>query len=149
MSVGTVTASRRTVGWLGLLIAGDVISFLVFAGSGRASHGEATGFAAFAQVVGTALPFMLGWFVVAPFLGAYRQAVTGSIGKMLARTELAWLCAWPVAMLLRWIFVDAHRPQGSVTVAGFASFAAVALVANAVFLGIWRAVYALAAGRWR
>jgi hypothetical protein len=107
--------------------------FLLFAGVGRESHQEASGFGALGLVALTALPFALGWFIVAPLLGAFRARATATPGAMLRRTELAWLCAWPATLLLRWAFTQKVPPW---------SFAAIILLANALFLGAWRTLFA-------
>ena len=84
---GTSTASRgRIPARVVLLVAGDLISFLVFAGVGRQSHGEASGLAALGQIAVTAFPFALGWYLVAPFIGAYRRTRTDGPRAMLMRT---------------------------------------------------------------
>ncbi len=119
-----------------LLVTGDVVSFLVFAGAGRQSHGETSGLPALAQVAVTAFPFALGWFLVAPFVGAFRRSRTSGAGRMLATVELSWLCAWPVTLVLRWIFSADHNVP--------VSFAIVILISNAVFLAIWRGLFAVA-----
>lgn len=116
-----------------VLIAGDAVMFLLFAGIGRDSHQEASGLGALGLVALTALPFALGWFAVAPLLGAYRARATATPGAMLRRTELAWLGAWPVALLLRWAFTQRVPPW---------SFALIILLANALFLGVWRTLFA-------
>lgn len=132
------TAEQRSVGRIVALVAGDVVSFLVFAAVGRGTHGEASGLAASAEIAQTALPFALGWFIVSPFLGMFRRRLTGMPLRMLWRTELAWLAAWPVAMLLRRILAnDGTSPSR------FLVFAMVVLAANAVFLGLWRTGFAL------
>jgi hypothetical protein len=59
---------------------------------------------------------------------------------MLKHTELAWLLAWPVALALRWAIAPDHTVPFS--------FAVVILLANAVFLGLWRTAFALVE-RWR
>jgi Flp pilus assembly protein TadB len=51
------------------------------------------------------------------------------------RTAVAWLLAWPVAMLLRGIFVDHGIPP--------LSFALVVLLFNMLLLLIWRWPFAL------
>lgn len=136
----TTAAAARTFPWRTIaLIVGDAASFLVFSAVGRGSHHEATGLGALGAVVGTALPFALGWFVVAPFVGAFRRSATDSVGKMLRRTELAWLCAWPVAMLAR-LAVD---PQHQIPM----PFPIIVLAFNALFLGVWRGAFALIEGR--
>jgi hypothetical protein len=131
-------AAGRDILRIAGLVAGDAIAFLVFAGVGRGSHNEATGLSALAQVAATAFPFALGWFIMAPFVGAYRRAKTATPRAMLGRTELAWLASWPAALLLRWAFTGKVPPL---------SFALVTLVANALFLAIWRGAFALVATR--
>lgn len=117
------------------LVTGDIISFLVFAGVGRRSHNETSGLSAIAQIVGTAAPFAVGWFLVSPFAGAFRRSLIGAPRRMLARTELAWLAAWPVTLVLRWAFSADHQIP--------LSFAIVVLISNAVFLGLWRMLFAV------
>ena len=135
-STPAATASAgRVPARIVLLVAGDVVSFLVFAGVGRQSHGEASGLSALAQVAVTAFPFALGWFLVAPFVGAFRRSRTTGPRQMLATVELSWLCAWPVTLLLRWIFSTDHKIP--------VSFAVVILLSNAVFLAIWRGPFAV------
>jgi hypothetical protein len=117
------------------LVVGDAASFLMFAAIGRQTHDEASGLSALGQVAATALPFALGWFAVSPFAGAFRRLKTLGVRRMLARTELAWLIAWPVTLLLRWAIAPDHSVP--------ASFAIVILLANAVLLGAWRTAFAL------
>jgi len=133
--VRAATSRWRTV----LLVAGDALSFLVFAGVGRNTHGEASGLGALGQVALTALPFALGWFLVSPWVGVYRRAATDGVRRMLTRTELAWLASYPAALILR--FTLAHDPSMTMTQA--ITFAIVILLANALFLGVWRTAFAL------
>ena len=133
----TTTAAPASPWRIAALVAGDALSFLVFAGVGRDTHSEATGLAALGQVALTALPFALGWFLVSPWVGAYRRAATTGVRRMLTRTELAWLASYPVALLLRVIIAPDHQMP--------ITFAIVILLANAVFLGVWRSAFALAA----
>ena len=139
--VATPSSSDHSTGAarLATLIGGDAISFVVFAAVGRHSHHEAAGLAAIGLTVATAAPFAAGWYLVAPWLGAFRRSATNGVRAMLKRTELAWLAAWPVAVLLRWA-LDPHHEM-------YVSFAIVILLANAVFLGVWRSLFALILGR--
>ncbi|MCU0491652.1 MAG: DUF3054 domain-containing protein [Chloroflexaceae bacterium] len=123
-----------------LLIVGDIIAFLVFAAIGRRSHGEAAGFDALVAVFTTAAPFLLGWFAVAPWLGAFKtgDGTTTNVGRMVGRTALAWLAALPVGLLLRALFLWREIPL---------SFAIVTLLTNAAILCGWRAAFAWWAGR--
>jgi len=137
----------RSIPWRPvILVVGDAVSFLIFASAGRSSHGEATGFSAALYVVGTALPFAASWFIVASVLGAFRRSATATFGDMLQRKELAWVCTWPVAMLVRFA---ADRVRGLPLNSGFFAFAAVVLITNAIFLGAWRGVFALISSRLR
>jgi hypothetical protein len=54
---------------------------------------------------------------------------------MVIRTALAWLLAWPIAMLLRGIFVDHGIP--------LLSFAIIVLLFNMLLLLVWRWPFAL------
>jgi DUF3054 family protein len=122
------------------LVVGDAASFLLFAAIGRRTHAESSGIAAIGQIAQTALPFALGWFAVSPFAGAFRRLKTTGVVPMWRRTQLAWIIAWPLALALRWALAPDHNVP--------VSFAAVILVANALFLGVWRAAFALVE-RWR
>lgn len=135
-SSSVAATSGRIPARVVLLIAGDVVSFLVFAGVGRQSHGESSGVAALAQIAVTAFPFALGWFLVAPFMGAFRRLRTTGPRRMLTTVELSWLCAWPITLLLRWMLSADHKIP--------VSFAVVILLSNAVFLAIWRGLFAVA-----
>ncbi len=118
-----------------LLVIGDVICFLIFVALGRSSHREASGFAAIPQIIVTALPFLAGWFLISPFVGAFRHKIMAQPRSMVIRTVVAWLLAWPVAMLLRGIFVDHGVPP--------LSFAIIVLVFNMLLLLLWRWPFAL------
>jgi hypothetical protein len=121
------------------LMAGDALAFLIFASVGRASHSEAAGLDALGAVARTAAPFAIGWYAVAPFLGVYRRSATATPLQMLRRTGLGWLAAWPLALALRWAFTGKAPPP---------SFAVIALVSNALFLSVWRGLFAVVAA-WR
>jgi hypothetical protein len=128
-------------GRVGLLIAGDALSFLLFATLGIQQHNQGTGsdpVATVGLVISVALPFAAGWFLVSPFLHAFSRSRTSGVGPMLRQTEVAWLCSWPVTLVLRWVFSPDHQVP--------LTFALVILVANAIFLGVWRGVFALVEG---
>src|SRR5262249_10556695 len=95
----TSSNARRTI----FLVIGDAVAFLVFAFIGLSSHKEAVDAA---KVVTTAAPFALGWFIVAPFVGAFSRKKTAVPGKMALYTILAWLPALVLGMTFRGIAVD-------------------------------------------
>lgn len=127
-------APRPTLVRVILLIAGDALCFVVFAAMGLRSHQEGQGVG---DVLVTAYPFALAWFVVAPFLGAYRRRVVLR-GPARASAELAWLGVYPFALLARWALGPDHKMP--------VSFAIVILLANAILLGGWRTLFAFIIG---
>ncbi len=134
-AAGVAAKAMPTAQRIAILAVGDVIVFLVFAAIGRRSHGEAAGLHALLQIALTAAPFAVAWFVVSPFVGAFRRGLEKQPGKMAQRTALAWLASWPVAMALRGIFVDHAVPP--------LTFALITLVTNTILLLIWRWPFAL------
>lgn len=90
------TISRGSVG---MLVLGDVAALLVFIGVGLANHDMTD------NVVGDVLrigaPFLMGWFVSALLLGAYKAATFVRPGEFMLRSVLAWLTGISLALLLR------------------------------------------------
>jgi quinol-cytochrome oxidoreductase complex cytochrome b subunit len=137
-----VPKEQSTFARVTTLVVGDAIVFLIFAAIGRNNHGEASGFAAIPQIVLTALPFAVGWFIVAPFVGAYRRVLADQPKAMAIRTAFAWFLAWPVGLLLRWFFVDRVKVPPT-SASDFAAFATVTFIFNLIVLMVWRVPYAL------
>jgi hypothetical protein len=127
---------RRT----GALVAGDLIAFHVVTAIGLLSHSELTGLGALGEIVQIATPFAAGWFVVAPFLGAYRAEVAEQPRRGLPRLALAWLIALPIGLLL-WSLVRQKTVQPA--------FAVVTFITNLIVLLGWRGAFALLAARGR
>jgi len=120
---------------LAALVVGDIVSFLVFTAVGLNSHKETV---SPASVVAIAAPFLIAWFVVAPFFGAFGRRASAATTRplpLLSRTALAWVVAWPVALLLRKVLF-----HGDIT----AAFAIVAFIFNTLFLLGWRGVASFA-----
>ncbi len=128
------SGGQRNAGWQrsAILVVGDIIVFLVFAIIGRRSHSEASDI--FGPAI-TALPFAAAWFLVAPFVGAFKRGLERNTGKFALRTFLAWLAAWPVAMLFRGVFVDKGVPPWT--------FALITLISNTILLQVWRVPFSL------
>ncbi|HEU5227180.1 MAG TPA: DUF3054 domain-containing protein [Ktedonobacteraceae bacterium] len=121
-----------------ILVAGDAVVFLIFSAIGRRSHNEAAGLDALWQIALTAAPFALGWFLVSPFVGAFRRALEIRPRKMITRTALAWLAAWPVGLLVRGIVEQKVPPL---------SFALVTLISNMILLVLWRGLLSFGLSR--
>lgn len=114
------------------LVVGDILCFMIFASLGTQAHGKGV------NILGSiwvAIPFLAAWFIVSPFVGAYRADVATSPSKMLLRTLLCWLATWPVAMFFRWLLVERVAP---VSFGSFLSFSIVVLIVNFILLVVWR-----------
>jgi hypothetical protein len=116
------------------LLIGDMLVFLLFSAVGRRSHGEAADLDTFLQIVLTATPFVIGWFIVAPFTGAFRRGLETQPTKMAQWTILSWLPAWIMGFTLRGIFVNHAVPP--------ISFGIVSLLSNMLLLLLWRVLFA-------
>jgi hypothetical protein len=112
-----------------LLVVGDTLVFLIFAAGGRNQHHESGGLV---DVVTTALPFLVAWFVVAPWFGAFRPPATAMVRAVVQRMAMAWIVAWILGLALR-VAVQQRGIDGA--------FPVIALLFNAVLLLGWRAAF--------
>lgn len=120
-----------------LLVAGDIFCFLIFASVGTNQHNEGVNLL---NSIWVALPFLAGWFIVAPILGMFKAELATRPAQMLLRTGLAWLVSWPVAMLFRWLLVDRAK---AMPFSNFLTFAFIAFAFNMGLLLLWRWPFAL------
>jgi hypothetical protein len=111
------------------LAAGDLVAFNVVTAIGLLSHSRLTGLDALGEVVTVAAPFAIGWFLVAPFAGAFRADIAGQPRRILPRAALAWLIALPIGLLL-WSLIRQKPVQPA--------FAVVTFSTNQIKLRGWR-----------
>jgi hypothetical protein len=122
------------------LAAGDLLAFNVVTAIGLLSHGELTELGKLGEVATIAAPFAIGWFLVAPFAGAFRAEIAGRPRRILPRATLAWLIALPIGLLL-WSLIRQRPVQPA--------FAVVTFLTNLIVLLGWRGVFAWLAARAR
>jgi hypothetical protein len=79
---------------------GDVALILLFVAVGELQHGYDL-LAHPGRVVGTALPFLIGWGVASVPAGVYAPQVYRSLRSAIARTGVAWVGAVLVGQALR------------------------------------------------
>ena len=89
---------------------------------------------AFAALFSTAAPFIIGWFLVAPWLGAFQPEAWQSAKSALIVVFKAIVPAMIVSILVRALFAGSFSPVVFYLVAG--SFMLLVLV-------IWRLIYTL------
>jgi Mg2+/Co2+ transporter CorB len=86
------------------LFAGDILAIAVVTVIGFATHGEA-GIALVPRMLTTFVPLIIGWFLVAPFLGLFNPEIV-SKPRQLWRPVLAMILAGPLAALLRALWLN-------------------------------------------
>ena len=134
--VSSTLEARRVA----ILAAGDLVAFNVVTTIGLLSHGELTGLDALGEVATIAAPFAIGWFLIAPFAGAFRADIASQLRRILPRAALAWLIALPIGLLL-WSLIRQKQIQPA--------FAVVTFITNLIVLLGWRGVFAWLAARKR
>ena len=127
-----------TLGRRSLLIAGDIAALTAFAVAGRRSHDEATGLAAVGSVIETALPFVAAWLVAALVLNAIVTERTATVRAIVRQTGLAWLGAFPIAIVVRALLIGRLSPW---------TFYVVAFTVAFLMLAGWRILFVLAERR--
>lgn len=126
------------LGRSGLLVAGDAAALIAFAVLGRRSHDEATGWDAVVAVGETALPFVLGWIVAASLLGAFSAERIASPRAIVRSSAIAWLGAFPLAVLGRALLLGRFSPW---------TFYVVAFSVALLMLLGWRVLFVLVSRR--
>ena len=133
--VGSSESVSTIVVWP--LILGDTLALLAFGVIGRATHNLAT--SDVSGVLTTTIPFVVGWFLVAPWLGLFKSEIATSPSRTVVRTLLAWVpLGFPISLILWALLRRRAIPDGIAL-----EFAIAALVATLVFVVGWRLSYAL------
>jgi hypothetical protein len=81
------------------LLLGDILALAIITVIGFATHGE-TDLSFAPRMMTTFVPLVVGWFLIAPWLGLFDARYTTTL-KQLWRPVLAMLLATPMAVLLR------------------------------------------------
>jgi len=117
----------------GLLMAGgDAAALVLFAATGHISHGGGLDI----ETLHTAVPFLVGWFATAPFLGGYsKEAQGGEVSAAALVAAKCWAVATPIGLVLRGVSKGYVPPT---------PFIVVTCVATAVLLVGWRSALAAA-----
>lgn len=116
-------------GWI--LLAGDLVAFLLFDYYGKRAHSLPVTFSGLALTIA---PFLIGWGVAALLLRSYSPRAYRKAGSLLLSTLLTWTLAAPIGLVIRAIWLD--KP---ITL----PFALVAYFITLAFLVGWRILYAI------
>lgn len=115
------------------LAVGDVLVLLAFLTAGALEHNTVSELTNDPLYLGGVVaPFLLGWAVAAPLIGAYSAGAAESAKASVPLAIRSWIAAAVIGLALRAtpIFHGGVEPI----------FAAVMLVGGSVVLGVWRAV---------
>jgi hypothetical protein len=120
------------------LAVGDVLVLVALLSLGTARH---NGFAYLTEnpvgLATTLLPFLVGWVVAAPLVGAYSAGAAESAKAAIPLAVRSWVVADVIGVVLR-VVLPFDATGGLVPLA---VFFAVTLVVGVVGLGAWRWVY--------
>lgn len=133
MDVASFLDERIDPGTLPLAV-GDIAFLLAFLTIGALEHNPADYLVAnplaWAEIVA---PFLIGWVLLAPIVGAYSPGAGESAKSSVPLAVRSWLLAAVVGMALR---------ASPLFAGGFAvTFAIVMLVGGSLFLGGWRYLF--------
>ncbi|HXQ33735.1 MAG TPA: DUF3054 domain-containing protein [Anaerolineales bacterium] len=117
-------------GWL--LYAGDILAIAVVTFIGFATHNEAN-ISFLPRIAAVFFPLVIAWFLLAPWLGLFRDEVTHN-AQQLWRPALSALFAVPLAAVVRGFILNAAIIPIFVLVLGATS---------ALGMVIWRGIYFL------
>jgi hypothetical protein len=113
------------------LVIGDIIALAFITVIGFAAHGE-TDRSFLPRMLTTFIPLLVGWFLIAPWLGLFDSQIT-STPKQLWRPLLAMLLAAPMAAIQRAAMLNAVAlPLFTIVLGGSA----------ALGMLVWRGLYA-------
>ena len=110
---------------MSLRAAGDAGALLIFAAIGRGNHNSADG-----SALTTALPFIITWALLAPWLGAYKSVGTRTEALLAPLPTI--VASVPLGCALRGVLQGYQPPM---------PFWIVALLATTVLIEAWRAVH--------
>lgn len=119
---------------LAVLIAGDLVTLLLFTWVGRSSHALSS--LDIAAGLTTAAPFVISWFALAPLAGLFRAEVSQTWQKFVPRILLVWLIGGPLAGLLRALFLGRSIPEGIIP-----TFVLITMAVASLFMLLWRLGY--------
>jgi hypothetical protein len=119
---------------LALLIGGDLLVLLLFTWVGRSSHSLSS--TDISAGLATAAPFIISWFLIAPWFGLFQVEVSQTWRKLVPRLLLVWLIGGPLAGLLRALFLGRPIPEGIVP-----AFVVITMVIASLLMLIWRLGY--------
>ncbi|QRG65302.1 DUF3054 domain-containing protein [Brevibacillus choshinensis] len=114
-----------------VLLAGDLIAFLLFAYYGKLAHHLPV---TILGILDTLAPFLAGWMVAILVFRTYRERAYSSFGLLLLSTLFTWTLAAPIGLVVRVWWTGIPMTW---------TFTWVAYVITLAFLLGWRILFAI------
>jgi len=108
---------------------GEIIVFTLFVILGNYEHGWVSIPQSFIR---TALPFLICWFVISPWLGSYKMSTVYGLKQTIWRIPLIWTLCGLIAIIARFVLTD--RPL-------VISFIVVSIAVQGLAIIAWRALF--------
>ena len=81
---------------------GEICVFTLFVILGKFEHGVTIR----QSFIPTALPFLLCWFVISPWLGYFKMSTLYSLNQTIWRIPLTWILCGFIAIIARFILTE-------------------------------------------
>jgi len=111
-----------------IVALGEIIVITLFVILGKYEHGVSIR----QSFIRTALPFLICWFVISPWLGSYKMSTVYGLKQTIWRIPLIWILCGFIAIIARFILTD--RPL-------VISFIVVSIAVQGLAIIAWRALF--------
>ena len=111
-----------------IMALGEICVFTLFVILGKFEHGVTIR----QSFIPTALPFLLCWFVISPWLGSYKMSTLYGFKQTIWRISLTWILCGFIAIIARFVLTD--RPL-------VMNFVVVSIAVQGLALIAWRVMF--------
>ena len=111
-----------------IVALGEICIIILFVILGKYEHGVSIR----QSFIRTALPFLICWFVISPWLGSYKMSTVYGLKQTIWRIPLIWILCGFIAIIARFILTD--RPL-------LMSFIVVSIAVQGLAIIAWRALF--------
>ena len=113
---------------IAIMALGELCVFTLFVIFGKAEHGVSIR----QSFIGTALPFLICWFLISPWLGTYKMSTLYSLKQTICRIPLTWILCGFIAIIARFLLADKPLVM---------NFVIVSLAVQGLALIVWRVMF--------
>ncbi len=111
-----------------IVALGEICIIILFVILGKYEHGVSIR----QSFIRTALPFLICWFVISPWLGSYKMSTVYGLKQTIWRIPLIWTLCGLIAIIARFVLTD--RPL-------VISFIVVSIAVQGLAIIAWRALF--------